>query len=435
MRRVLLLLGIGLPLLLAAYLVGSGSIQGPVRGRVELSDAAARDDLVVRLYCTSYLIHGAGRSDEEVRRVSSGERFLFPWAYRGIYPVGCSLEVYHPLYRLEHVHVGQDFSQDLPAIRLERWDALLDEPEDLSRSDLHRHLFYLRYYYLKGFEKESARRKLARYLPALHEMYDRALNTLPRETHDRFGSNEDSLKNLKALGEALEYRRADVQEALFAAAAAGDRARVLELLDGGADADAWNAEGLAAIHLSAEEGHTETLILLLEQGADLDRRIEGLGDTALLLAMRRHRSETVLALIERGADVTYASRGTTALRLGAYNGMTPEVLRALLDAGAVSHAREARHPAEALQAAGRNGRTGIIRSLLDAGVPVDAGLPGYSALMHASARGHVKAARYLIESGADLNAVSVSGSTPLALAKENQRTELIELLREAGARD
>jgi ankyrin repeat protein len=151
--------------------------------------------------------------------------------------------------------------------------------------------------------------------------------------------------------------------------------------------------------------------------------------------MAHHRTETVLALIERGADVTLASGGVTPLRVGAWNGMTPEVLRALLAAGAVSRAREARHPASALQAAGRNGRTSIVDALLDQGVPVDAGLPGFTALMHAAAYGHVGTARFLIEHGADVNAVSTNGRTPLELAKENKRTEMIALLHDAGAGD
>ena len=434
MRGRRLLIGSLIPLAAIAACVGPSRIQGPIHGGAAVSDGAARDDLVARLRCQGYLLHGAHQTDEKRRVFDAGAHFLFPWAWRGISPAGCWVEILHPLYGMRRVELERRFALELGTLELVAWDAALSAPEGLSVADLHRHLFSLRYDYVPAFRDAAARARLARYVPALHALYDRGLRELPAMDRDRFGSNEDSLRNLRAIEEAVGYERPPVQEALFAAAARGDVERIRALLHEGADADAWSAEHAAAIHLAAEGGHTDAVLALLDGGADVDRQEEGLGESPLLLALWRHDAQTALALLDRGADPTLASRGVTPLRVASRNGML-DVVRALVERGALVRAREERHRSDALVAAAGAGHGEVVRALLAAGVPPDAGLPGWSALMHAASHGKLRAAELLLDGGADPRAVSDTGRTALGLAREHGRSDVVALLEARGASD
>jgi ankyrin repeat protein len=421
------------PLALALACVGPRSFQGPVRGRALTSDGVEQGDLVARLRCQGYGIHGAHGTDVETRVFR--ERFLFLFAWRGLAPAGCSVEVLHPLYQMAHVELEQRFTLDVGQLRLERWEQLLEErPEALSAADLHRHLFYLRHYYFPVFRSAAARAQLAGYVPALHSLFDRGLRALPPMDRDRFGSTQDSLEQLRAIEEAVGYARPPEQEALFAAAASGDVEAVRALLTQGADPDAWNADHAAAIHLAAKGKHTEVVRALLEAGADVDRQEEGLGNTALLYALWAYDSETARLLIERGADVTLACRGMAPLRVAAGNGMLP-LVQLLIERGAVARARDERHVFSALHTAARAGQTPVVEALLVAGVPVDAGLPGFTALMQAAWKGKLRTAQVLLAAGADPDAVSITGKTPLAFARAEKRAEVVAWLESIGARE
>lgn len=59
--------------------------------------------------------------------------------------------------------------------------------------------------------------------------------------------------------------------------------------------------------------------------------------------------------------------------------------------------------------------------------------PGESHLLWAVRTGNVAAARALLADGADANERGSDGRTPLQVAGENGREELLELLRQAGA--
>ncbi|MEE9606109.1 MAG: ankyrin repeat domain-containing protein [Myxococcota bacterium] len=420
----------------AIPLLAAGHFLGPVSGRVELSDGAHPQDVVVRLRCSSYNFHGASASDTETRVVAAGQTFRFLWAWRGLSPVGCWLQIYHPLYVAGHVALSDAFSQDVGEVRLESWDAFLArggstgmDHQPWPLAELQQHLHFMRYHFAPATDGA------VRYLPALHGIFDHAVRELPRGWHLGSSQNRYLLQNLQGIEQVTGYRRSAAQEALFVAAGAGDALAVGEALAAGADPSGWDADGAGALHLAAAGGQLEVVTLLLDAGVPVDARMQAAGNTALIQAMLRHRSDVARLLIARGADVSLGSWKGTPLRIGARQGMDPELMRLLLDRGAVTRAAEERDVVLALHEASRNGRTGIVRALLDAGVPVDAGSGGFTALFVATLKGKLATSRLLIEAGADVNLRASDGRTPLANARKRGDPRLIAVLKAAGARE
>lgn len=86
-------------------------------------------------------------------------------------------------------------------------------------------------------------------------------------------------------------------------------------------------------------------------------------------------------------------------------------------------------------AAAWTGQNDAIQLLLDRGANVNASMKrGQTALMIASYHGHLETVRLLLSEGADVNA-SFDGITALKWAAENNHTEIVELLRQTGAKN
>ncbi len=118
---------------------------------------------------------------------------------------------------------------------------------------------------------------------------------------------------------------------LSAAARAGAVDRVRQLLDGGADPNETDDEGVGPIHHAASRGHAEVIELLIARGADVDLP-EFDGDTALINASAFGHSRAVEILLAHGADPdVQSSLGLTPIQ-HARRGKHREVV-ALLRAG------------------------------------------------------------------------------------------------------
>ena len=78
----------------------------------------------------------------------------------------------------------------------------------------------------------------------------------------------------------------------------------------------------------------------------------------------------------------------------------------------------------------------VVRALVRAGADVNAcgGVTGATSLHMAARRGHVEIARTLLDSGAAMNALDRKGDTPLQRAINCRRNGVSQLLREHGAR-
>lgn len=93
----------------------------------------------------------------------------------------------------------------------------------------------------------------------------------------------------------------------------------------------------------------------------------------------------------------------------------------------------------ALMLASRDGHTEIVKLLIDAGALVNTETyeHGYTALYLASMKGHLEVVKLLIANGADVNASAAGygwSSTALMEASSNGHTEIVKLLKDSGAK-
>ena len=147
---------------------------------------------------------------------------------------------------------------------------------------------------------------------------------------------------------------ADPVATLFEAAAQGDAARVAELIAGGADVRAKNAQGQVPLHVACAGGHTQAAKLLIDADqargrAELSGTLitnfdeymtrtsptlgvrDGRGDTPLHAAARSGRAAAAKLVLDSGADKNATNRdGQTAGQIAAQQGFA-EVAEALGD--------------------------------------------------------------------------------------------------------
>lgn len=131
-----------------------------------------------------------------------------------------------------------------------------------------------------------------------------------------------------------------LNQRLFEAAGEGDATAVGELLEKGADLDARDSGGWAALHFAAQHDGPETALVLIRHGAAIDIREEGVGDTPLHHAAMRGKERVAMALLDHGADVNALNAfSATPLHEAAVGGHA-ELVRALIARGADVNAKD-----------------------------------------------------------------------------------------------
>lgn len=160
------------------------------------------------------------------------------------------------------------------------------------------------------------------------------------------------IADLLAAGAGLDATTGAGWTATHIAARADAPHALAALQAGGADPRSRSADGMSALDHAADAGSVAAVEYLLGEGLDPDRRSafitqghgyprsEGL--TPLSLAARAGRREVVETLLRLGAHVDAPSKsGHTPLLIAVFSGQSPEVVAALLDAGADPGARAA----------------------------------------------------------------------------------------------
>lgn len=177
-----------------------------------------------------------------------------------------------------------------------------------------------------------------------------------------------------------------------------DRAAVQALLNDRVNVNLPQPDGATAVHWAAHWDDVQTARQLISAGADVNRAND-YSVTPLWLACQNGSATMAAVLLAAGANAN-----------------------ATLDSGETM-----------LMRAAWTGNMEVVKSLLAHGADVNANQAGQTALMWAISEEHPDIARVLVENGADIQARSSSGFTPLMFAARVGDIETARLLVTAGA--
>ncbi|CAJ1958374.1 unnamed protein product [Cylindrotheca closterium] len=240
------------------------------------------------------------------------------------------------------------------------------------------------------------------------------------------GAIESMLKD----GVDVNVRDWDDLTALIPAASSGQLDICKILVGAGIDVNAKDKDGITALMEASIMGHTHVVKYLIESGANVEEAAAS-EVTALWLSASEGRVDVMKELLENSADASNTRvDGISALMTASVGGHV-DAVQLLLEHGAdpIHTDRDGLTP---LMNAAENGSVEIMKSLIDR---VDdqsyvnmMSNTGFSALIIASAHGHLEAVEYLIASGSEIDAVYSNGVTALMYAAASGHASVMEAL-------
>jgi ankyrin repeat protein len=221
---------------------------------------------------------------------------------------------------------------------------------------------------------------------------------------------------------------------LVTAAKEGDRAAVQSLVNGQAKHAVAGAEGTAALVWAATRNDLAMADLLLRAGANAKAPNE-FGATPLYAAAAHPDPAMAEKLLAAGADPNAPlMSGETPLMEASRRGNLATV-RVLLSKNANPNARESNGGQNALMWAVSQRQSAVVEELITHGADVQAGSKsGFTPLMFAAQQGDADSARILLRAGAKPNdAQPKTGLTPLMIASAMANTKAVDVLLDNGA--
>jgi ankyrin repeat protein len=241
---------------------------------------------------------------------------------------------------------------------------------------------------------------------------------------------------------------------LMDAAFRGNAEMVTLLLEQGADVRTATPSGWTAFDVADAAGYSDVVQLLIQAGAISEKAYAATKD--LVQAARHGDLETARNALNNGANANARVfedhlKGLTVLMMTAYYGHT-QILELLLKHGAHVHATDdlpykgggfyvgRARGYTSLHFAVDRGHFEAADLLLKHGADINARGPlSLTSLIDASEKGNIEAVKFLIDRGADLTITvevdfgSFNGLTALQIAEKQEHSEIVRLLKEAGA--
>jgi ankyrin repeat protein len=280
----------------------------------------------------------------------------------------------------------------------------------------------------------------------------------------------DDLEMVKMLLAAGANVKAATREGaitpLFMACTNGNAAIIEALLNAGAGPNSVNANGTTALMTSAASGGVDAVKVLLAHGAGVKAKESAHGQTALMFAAALNRDAVIRVLMAHGAEPNMATavRKVERVRFDQDGNVVEERPGGGRGAPANAKAQEAADEAGDAQAAAAAAKTATETTRADLNAlsralgfqsaelrlakpraragDVAARAPrrvgpestgGMTALHYTAREGHMAAARALVESGADVNAINADKFSPLVMAIANGHFDLARYLLDHGA--
>lgn len=254
-------------------------------------------------------------------------------------------------------------------------------------------------------------------------------------------NEEETREFVKSIQHSIEVARKKRErllqekriEALFRAVKSDDVQKVKKMLAAIGKKNVRNKNGETLLYHAAKLSTDDMVVLLIEQGFDINAPSTKERFTPLHIAAQRGKRDVVETLVTRGAALNALDRHRRTPFHLSLKANALEIARYLLEKGARIDSAD-NDSVTPLHSAVETGNVSIVTELISKGADVKMkSKKGITPLHLASGLGSMEMVALFIKSGADVNAQSNDGVAPLHRAAEEGHIEVVKALVEADA--
>ncbi|CAL4183613.1 unnamed protein product, partial [Meganyctiphanes norvegica] len=226
-----------------------------------------------------------------------------------------------------------------------------------------------------------------------------------------------------------DYKKSEGDTALFLASEDGHTSTAHMLITHGACVDSAKCDGSTPLIFASQNGRDELVSLYLLYGANVEAVMKNNGESSLLKACEKGHLNTVNVLIDEGADLNRKTKNDVSSLWIASNKGHVDIVELLLQNGAQKNISNKSW--QATHAAADEGHLNVLVKLKEYGCDLNATTnQNNSTPLHlAITEGHTKVAEWLVVNGANLDVCDKDRNTPVQLAIKKGHSELASFMR------